>query len=115
MSKVGIVTPEKNTGKSLTIPVKTRTPLEAFQMLRAGQPVDQIGQIYHDGGRLEKDFFMLDKVEKLHRLAELREDSDYYQSQLQKMEQEIIANELKQKQDAEAAKAAEGTQGSVPK
>lgn len=70
------VTAEKNNSPKLTIPVKTRTPLEAYQMLLAGQPVDQIGQMYHVQDKVDKDFFMMDKTEKLRKIAELRAQSD---------------------------------------
>jgi len=65
--------PEINRGPRLTIPVKTRTPLEAFQLLKQGNPVDVMGGYFQSEGYLGDDFFMLDKTAKLHKLAELRE------------------------------------------
>lgn len=69
----GIVTPEKNNGPKMTMPVKTRTPLEAFQMLRMGQPVDIAAGYYEENGMDIGDFHMLDKIGKLKKLAEFRE------------------------------------------
>lgn len=68
----GIATPETNLKKSLTIPVKTRSPLEAFQMLRAGQPVDQALAYYVDQNGEDKDLFLMDKVEKLHAISRFK-------------------------------------------
>jgi len=69
----GKVTPEVNTEPKLTIVVRTRTPLEAFQMLRAGQPVDVAAGYFANNGTLEEDFFMMDTIQKLHALAKYRE------------------------------------------
>jgi len=114
--KTGIASPEKNNGQKLTIPVKTRSPLEAFKMLRAGQPVDQLGNYYHDQGLVGKDFFLLDKVEKLHKIAELKErEADLkadYDSQLA-----VYNEQIKQQQYAKdqikAGNEAD-TRGAVP-
>jgi len=77
------VTPEKNYSPKITIPVKTRTPLEAYQMLIAGQPIDNIGQMYHVQGKVDKDFFMLDKTEKLRKISELRQQADTNKSDIE--------------------------------
>ena len=69
----GIATPEKNSGIKLALPVRTRTPLEAFQMLRQGQPIDIMAGYYEKEGMIEKDFYMMDKIEKLHKIAELKQ------------------------------------------
>jgi len=71
--KLGKVTPDRNSGLKLVIPVKTRTPLEALQMLRAGQPIDVAAGYYSESGILEKDFYMMDNIDKLHALAAYRE------------------------------------------
>lgn len=68
----GIAKAEVNMHKSLTIPVRTRSPLEAFQMLRAGQPVDQALAYYVDQNGEEKDLFLMDKVEKLHAISKFK-------------------------------------------
>lgn len=67
--------PEKNSGKKLTQIIKTRTPLEALKMLRAGQPIDQMLGYYVDRGEAMPDVYRMDKLEKLHLLEELREQS----------------------------------------
>lgn len=69
----GIASPDYNDGKVLTIPVKTRTPLEALKMLNAGNAIDQMAGYYSKSGVLEKDFYMMDNIDKLHALAGYRE------------------------------------------
>lgn len=92
--------PERNTGPHLTIPVKTRSPLEAMQLLKQGNPVDVMGGYFEQEGYVGDDFFMLDKIAKLHKLAELRqleaaakadikEASDVINSHNQKVQDEI--------------------------
>lgn len=99
--------PEVNNGKSLTLPIKVRTPLEAYNMLAAGQPVDQVGMMYHMEGILEKDFFMMDKIEKLRKLSDLRE---------QKLNaQETIEFTIKQQQNESSTQSKQdGTSGQIP-
>jgi len=72
--KQGIAKGEKNSGPSLTIPVRTRSPIEAFEMLRQGQPVDRVAGYYAEQGMDITDFFLLDKVEKLHKIAQFKND-----------------------------------------
>lgn len=74
-------TPEVNMHKSLTIPVRTRTPLEAFKMLRAGQPVDQALAYYTDQNSADKDLFLMDKVEKLHAIRKYKAEAEYAKMQ----------------------------------
>lgn len=81
--KGGIAKPEVNNGKKLTLPARTMSPIEAFRALRQGQPIDQIGQLYHVSGHIDKDFFMMDKTEKLHKLQELRELRDHYKTDVE--------------------------------
>ncbi|WNK13958.1 MAG: hypothetical protein [Microvirus sp.] len=95
----GIATPEKNNGKKLTIPVKTRTPLEAFKMLAAGQPVDVAAGVYDDQGILPGSFYMMDTTAKLHALANIRQERDYYKNE--------ISNLSKQYQDEQNQAAAQ--------
>jgi len=97
----GIATPEKNSGLKLTIPVRTRTPLEAFQMLRQGQPIDITAGYYERNGMIEKDFYMMDKLEKFHKIAELK-----MREKVAKQEISLYNESIKQQQhDAEKAKA----------
>lgn len=93
------VTPEKNNSPKLTIPVKTRTPLEAFKMLQAGQPVDQIGQMYHLQHKVDKDFFMMDKTEKLRKIAELRSRADICKTDIEYYSSLYNESLLKQKEN----------------
>lgn len=92
--KGGIATPEKNSGLKLTRYVKTRTPLEAFTMLKMGQPLDVIGKQYMDQGELGADFYMMDKTQKLQKIAELND-------QLKQKEKDIkILQEYQQSMNA---------------
>lgn len=90
---------EKNTSPSLTIPVRTRTPQEALDMLNAGQPIDQIGRGYHDQGLVGKDFFQMDKLDKLRKISELKQ----MESQAKK-DYEYLAAEQRRIQDDIKAK-----------
>lgn len=76
----GTAKPEVNSGKKLTLPARTMSPVEAYKALRQGQAIDQIGQMYHVSGHVDKDFFLMDKTEKLHKLQELRERRDIYKN-----------------------------------
>jgi len=108
----GIATPEKNNGPKLTIPVRTRTPLEAFQMLRQGQPIDIMAGYYEREGMIEKDFFMMDKLEKHHKIAELKQREYVAKQEALAIQQEyndqqqILKNEADKKSSGEVAKAA---------
>lgn len=79
----GTAKPEVNSGKKLTLPARTMSPVEAYKALRQGQAIDQIGQLYHVSGHIDKDFFMMDKTEKLHKLQELREMRDHYKTDVE--------------------------------
>lgn len=102
----GIAKGEVNNKGSLTIPVRTRTPLEAFQMLRAGQPVDQALAYYIDQNEADKDLFMMDKVEKLHAIAEYRNRAEYARKVFDDdlIKYKLMQDEEKAKEDALAQK-----------
>lgn len=90
----GIATPETRNNPKLTIVVKTRTPLEAFQMLRMGQPVDQQLGYYleeYEG----KDLHLMDNIEKLHLLAHFKQLKATHQSDYNYLLTQIQANEKK--------------------
>lgn len=70
--KQGTAKAERNLKPSLTLPMATRSPIEAFNMLRQGQPVDVMSAYYDDKELLDKDVWMLDKTAKLRHLAELK-------------------------------------------
>lgn len=92
---------EKNSGPKLTIPVATRTPLQAFQMLRMGQPIDQVAGYYEEQGMLEPDFYMMDKIQKLHALASYKEKAASAKKDIDDFIQ--ADNEAKAKIEAEKA------------
>lgn len=94
--------PEINLHKSLTIPVKTRTPLEAFKLLRAGQPVDQALAYYTDQNGADKDLFLMDKVEKLHAIRKFKAEAEYAKKQYQADYAEYQAAQAAQKAKADA-------------
>lgn len=102
--KTGTAAAEKNTGRKLTIPVKTRSPIEAFQMLRQGQPIDTMAAYYDD--QVGDDFWMMDKTAKLHKLAELKEREGYFrqsiidqQAAIEKINQIAIQNAKESQQN----------------
>jgi len=100
--KFGTTTPDRNSGLKLVIPVKTRTPLEALQMLRAGQPIDVAAGYYSESGILEKDFYMMDDIDKLHALAAYREQMAIAKTDMETLQRaaqlEDEDRKLKQKQ-----------------
>lgn len=94
-------TPEMHTNPSLTMVVRTRSPMEAYEMLRAGQPIDQAVGYYIETGQLDKDLFMMDHVEKLHALAKFRElkahaQQDYNDLSAQMQADHLAARAVKQ-------------------
>jgi len=66
--------PQRNNGKKLTKLIQTRSPIDAMRMLRAGQPIDIMLGYYVDRGEATKDVYMMDKLEKLHLLEELKQN-----------------------------------------
>lgn len=112
--KKGKATPEPERGPKLTMVVKTRTPLEAFKILRMGQPVDQALGFYTQEYQ-GKDLHLMDDIEKLHLLAYYRgvvnDKNEEYQKQL------TILNNLKNEQASQSSEPPrpEGVGGSVPK
>lgn len=127
----GIAKAEVNNKQSLTIPVRTRTPLEAFQMLRAGQPVDQALAYYIDQNGADKDLFLMDKVEKLQAIADYKSRADYarkvfesdydeykkqqeqikaaHEAEAERQKNEIISNYLKTKTNEGSAQQKQTT------
>jgi len=104
----GNAKPEKNSGNKLTIPVKTRSPIEAVKMLRQGQPIDRIAGYYEKEGLITKDFHFMDRIEKLHMLAECRSLMDRSKTEIEAVTADYINNQnlLKNEQIKTAAEAA---------
>jgi len=114
MLRTGKVTPERNYGKKLTMVMSTRTPLQAFQMLRMGHPIDQMAGYYDEQGILEPDFYMMDKVQKLHALAKYKEmvataqtDIDNFNAQQAAAKAEADFKAAEEKRQAEILEAAQ--------
>jgi len=89
----GTATPEVNNSPKLAMVVKTRSPLEAFNMLRMGHPIDQAAGYYSEQGILEDDFFMMDQVGKLHALAKYRELTMQHKSDIDELEKQVAAEQ----------------------
>jgi len=106
--KYGIAKAEKNGNPSITMNVRTRTPLEAFQMLRQGQPIDVMAAYYEEQDQLTPDFWMLDKTAKLHALAYLKADNAQRELDIKSQIAEIEANHKQQQDDIKAAEQAAG-------
>jgi len=93
--------PEYNSGKKMTQVIQTRTPLEALKMLRAGQPIDLMLGYFVDRGEATKDVYMMDRIEKLHLLEELKENQRQIKEDVkQKMREQ--QESLKQQQHGES-------------
>jgi len=114
MLRKGVATPERNHSPKLTMVMSTRTPLQAFQMLRMGHPIDQIAGYYDQLGILEPDFYMMDKIQKLHALAAYRQqaadaksDLDKYEAQAAAAKHEVEAKAAEEKRQAEILEAAQ--------
>jgi len=114
--KKGIASAERNTKPSITMVIKTRTPLEAFQMLRMGQPIDTMAAYYDDKELLDKDFWMMDKTEKLHHLADLKKLESDLDRNITFYQDEIKTNHINKlnEQNAEIAKQSTPSSGPVP-
>jgi len=112
----GAVSPERNSGNKLTIPVKTRSPLEAFQMLRQGQTIDRIAGYYEKEGMITKDFHFMDRIEKLHMLADCRALMDRSKTEIEEAYSDYVNNQnkLKDEQNNQVTKEGEPS-GTVPK
>lgn len=87
-------TPEKNTGKSLTIPVRTMNPLEAYNMLNMGHPIDQAVGYYEEMGIVNPDFYMMDRIGKLKQLQHYKEIALSHKTDIDK-----VVNEAKQQEE----------------
>jgi len=88
---------EPNNGQKMVIVVKTRSPMEAYHMLKAGLPIDQAIGYYMKEGMIDKDAWMMDTVEKLHLLAEVRERKAHLRSDIEEMTMQ--AEEMRQQQN----------------
>lgn len=95
--------PEPNNGKKITQLVQTRSPIEALKMLRAGQPIDIMLGWYVDRGEADADVFKMDRLEKLHKLEELK--SRRIQLEKEITEQINIQSQFKQQQQNEQKNA----------
>jgi len=102
--------PEPNNGKKLTRLVQTRSPIDALKMLRAGQPIDLMLGWYVERGEADDDVFKMDRLDKLHKLEELKSRS---QALKQEITDSIQLHNLKQQQ-YEQNKATQAQASSPP-
>lgn len=109
--KKGKVTPETRSNPKLAIVVKTRSPLEAYQLLRMGHPVDQALGYYQEMYQ-GKDLHLMDTIEKLQLLAEFRELKAHHQTDYENQLTQL--NNLQNEQNSQSqGQATGGTE--VPK
>jgi len=98
----GVAKSEKNNSRSITLPARVITPLEAYQLYSQGHPIDRMAGYYKKQGILNDDFFMMDQVGRLNALAQYRELTKQLAEDvktLQAQEQEFKQQELKVRQD----------------
>jgi len=106
--KRGKSTPEKRIGKSLTLPYRTNSVLEAIRAQAVGKPIDVMSGYYaQEGMDVSGDFFMLDKLEKHHKIAEFKANKQILEQQLK--DQQIQLKLHYEQQEAEAGKDPAGT------
>jgi len=102
--------PEFNSGKKLTQVIQTRTPIEALKMLRAGQPIDIMLGYFVDRGEASEDVYMMDKLEKLHLLEELKENQRQIKADVQqKMREHQESLKQQKNEQTEATPAPKAT------
>lgn len=104
--------PESNSKPSLTIPARTRSPIEAFRMLNAGQDIDVVAGYYDKDGTLPKDFHLMDKIEKLSLLSDLRQRKIQAKAEYDQIINHF--NQQKQIQDEQAKQNNQITQDPGP-
>lgn len=97
----GNAKPEQNNGQKLTIPARTRSPLEAFKMFEAGQNIDLVAGYYEKEGYVEPDFYMMDHIGKLKELNKYREMKKEKEGIIQKAYEEHNGKLQEQKKQKE--------------
>jgi len=108
--KKGIAKSEARKGHSLTIPYKIPTLLDNYRAHKAGKPIDVMAGFYgKEGMDINPEFFMLDALDKQHKIAEFRANM----AQL-KEEEARLKNQLKLHYDKEKDKAGTDPAGQIP-
>lgn len=100
----GIAKSEKNTGKSITLPARVITPLDAYVLYSQGSPIDRMAGYYKKQGILDDDFFMMDQVGRLNALAQYRELTKQLKEDVDVLTVKKNEFENQQRQAAENAK-----------
>jgi len=107
--KKGIARPEYNSGEKLAIVVRTRTPIEAYRMLKAGMPVDQAVGWYQSqnlNGEVQ-DISMMDTPQKLRYILDLKSQIAIQKTDLELMTHEV--NQLKNNKKIEDEKRSQSS------
>lgn len=91
----GEAKPEVNTERSITMPARVVTPLDAWVLYSQGSPIDRMAGYYKKQGILDDDFYMMDQVGRLKALAQyreltkqLRQESEVLQLQLNDLQKQ---------------------------
>lgn len=72
-------------------------------MLALGQAVDEIGKLYHSEGLLTRDYFLMDKIDKLRTINNLRSVNDSLKESIKEQVTNIQAYEQSSKAAEQAA------------
>jgi len=104
--------PEPNNGKKITQLVQTRSPIDALKMLRAGQPIDIMLGYYVERGEADEDVFKMDRLEKLHKLEELKSRKDIFEKEI--ADKINIQSQFKQQQQNEQSEATQAKASTPP-
>lgn len=102
--KRGIAKPETNTMRSITMPARVITPMDAYILYSQGSPIDRMAGYYKKQGLLNDDFYMMDQVGRLKALADYRALAKELGSKveiLQGQENELKAQQRQAQEDAQ--------------
>jgi len=90
--KKGTAKSERTKGISLTLPARTNTIQDAIRAQKAGMPIDVMTGYYAEQGMDTGEFFMLDNVEKMHKIAEFRQNQIILKKELESLSNLQISN-----------------------
>lgn len=99
----GTASPEKNNKKSITLPARVVTPLDAWVLYTQGTPIDRMAGYYKQQGILDDDFYMMDQVGRLKALADYRQLTKDLSEKVETLKKQESEERLAQNQAAEDA------------
>jgi len=109
--KRGIAKGEPRKGHSLTLPYNIPSIKDVYRAYHAGKPIDVMAGFYgQEGMDINPEFFMLDNLDKQHKIAEFKANMA-----LLKEEEAELRNQLNQHYDKEKQQAGTDPIGQVPK